>query len=158
MFASLRANGSRECAPDDRLREATQRLRKQELDCFVAEFIIGPAKGRTRWLLAMTVCHTYHRHPEEPRILRGVSKDGRRRCGPSFEARREERRAPQDDDVIARSVARKQSSLAAWLWIASRSLSSGAHSRDPLARNDAKRSIMLSSCPGSTRASTSCLP
>jgi hypothetical protein len=24
------------------------------LDCFVAEFIIGPAKGRTRWLLAMT--------------------------------------------------------------------------------------------------------
>jgi ring-1,2-phenylacetyl-CoA epoxidase subunit PaaB len=27
---------------------------KQGLDCFVAEFIIGPAKGRTRWLLAMT--------------------------------------------------------------------------------------------------------
>jgi hypothetical protein len=26
----------------------------QGLDCFVAEFIIGPAKGRTRWLLAMT--------------------------------------------------------------------------------------------------------
>jgi hypothetical protein len=24
------------------------------MDCFVAEFIIGPAKGRTRWLLAMT--------------------------------------------------------------------------------------------------------
>jgi hypothetical protein len=24
------------------------------LDCFVAEFIIGPADGRTRWLLAMT--------------------------------------------------------------------------------------------------------
>src|SRR5258708_32764957 len=24
------------------------------LDCFVAEFIIGPAEGRTRWLLAMT--------------------------------------------------------------------------------------------------------
>jgi hypothetical protein len=24
------------------------------LDCFVAEFIIGPAKGRTRWLLAAT--------------------------------------------------------------------------------------------------------
>jgi hypothetical protein len=24
------------------------------LDCFVAEFIIGPARGRTRWLLAMT--------------------------------------------------------------------------------------------------------
>jgi hypothetical protein len=39
------------CAPDDRLREAIQ---KQQLDCFVAEFIIGPAEGRTRWLLAMT--------------------------------------------------------------------------------------------------------
>src|SRR5258708_12576591 len=25
------------------------------MDCFVAEFIIGPAEGRTRWLLAMTV-------------------------------------------------------------------------------------------------------
>src|SRR5712671_1978250 len=24
------------------------------MDCFVAEFIIGPAVGRTRWLLAMT--------------------------------------------------------------------------------------------------------
>jgi hypothetical protein len=33
--------------------------------------------------------------------------------------------------------ATKQSSFAA-RWIASRSLSSGAHSRDPLARNDGK--------------------
>jgi hypothetical protein len=42
-------------------------------------------------------------------------------------------------DVIARSEATKQSIVAAlWLWIASRSLSSGAHSRDPLARNDDK--------------------
>jgi len=24
------------------------------MDCFVAEFIIGPAEGRTRWLFAMT--------------------------------------------------------------------------------------------------------
>ncbi len=24
------------------------------MDCFVVEFIIGPAEGRTRWLLAMT--------------------------------------------------------------------------------------------------------
>ena len=39
--------------------------------------------------------------------------------------------------VIARSTATKQSSLSAARWIASRSLSSGAHSRDPLApRND----------------------
>jgi hypothetical protein len=27
----------------------------EPLDCFVTEFIIGPAKGGTRWLLAMTV-------------------------------------------------------------------------------------------------------
>src|SRR6185437_9333171 len=39
--------------------------------------------------------------------------------------------------VIARSEATKQSmSPRAVTWIASRSLSSGAHSRDPLARND----------------------
>jgi len=30
------ANGSRECAPDDRLREAIQNLQRSELDCFVA--------------------------------------------------------------------------------------------------------------------------
>jgi hypothetical protein len=35
--------------------EAKQsRAAKQELDCFVAEPVIGPAFGRTRWLLAMT--------------------------------------------------------------------------------------------------------
>jgi hypothetical protein len=32
---SLRATGSRECAPDDKLREAIQKAH-QELDCFVA--------------------------------------------------------------------------------------------------------------------------
>ena len=48
------ANGSRERTPDDRLREAIHLL-GGKLDCFVAEFIIGPAEGRTRWLLAMTV-------------------------------------------------------------------------------------------------------
>jgi hypothetical protein len=35
MDPSLRANGSRECAPDDRLREAIQ-SHAQGLDCFVA--------------------------------------------------------------------------------------------------------------------------
>src|SRR6058998_2888206 len=50
---SYPANGSRECAPDDRLREDST-ARHRELDCFVAEFIIGPAEGGTRWLLAMT--------------------------------------------------------------------------------------------------------
>src|SRR6185437_9819129 len=40
--------------------------------------------------------------------------------------------------VIARSAATKQSSLACLLWIASPSLSSGTHSRDPLARNDGR--------------------
>jgi hypothetical protein len=48
-------------------------------------------------------------------------------------------RARSQDFVIARSVSDEaiQSFFAA-LWIASRSLSSGAHSRDPLARNDGK--------------------
>jgi hypothetical protein len=39
---SLRANGSRECAPDDRLREAIHRAAKQ-VDCFVA---IAPLRRR----------------------------------------------------------------------------------------------------------------
>jgi hypothetical protein len=33
---------------------------KERMDCFVAEFIIGPAEGRTRWLLAMTVIGRGH--------------------------------------------------------------------------------------------------
>src|SRR5258708_6191374 len=43
---SLRANGSRECAPDDRLREAIHSAASGKLDCFVAS------------LLAMTAIHT----------------------------------------------------------------------------------------------------
>jgi hypothetical protein len=35
-YPSLRANGSRECAPDDKLREAIQLL-GQEMDRFVAK-------------------------------------------------------------------------------------------------------------------------
>jgi hypothetical protein len=35
--------------------EAIHRAAKRKMDCFVAEFIIGPAEGRTRWPLAMTV-------------------------------------------------------------------------------------------------------
>src|SRR6266404_7443871 len=54
VFPSLRASGSRECAPDDRLREAIHAHAGEGMDCFVAEFIIGPAEGGTRWLLAMT--------------------------------------------------------------------------------------------------------
>jgi hypothetical protein len=38
LSPSLRANGSRECAPDDRLREAIQR-HKESLDCFVASLL-----------------------------------------------------------------------------------------------------------------------
>jgi hypothetical protein len=45
--------GRRKAPPDDRLREAIQ-LSAEKMDCFVAEFIIGPAEGRTRWLLATT--------------------------------------------------------------------------------------------------------
>jgi hypothetical protein len=29
-------------------------LQRRKPDCFVAEPVIGPAEGRTRWLLAMT--------------------------------------------------------------------------------------------------------
>ena len=36
LTPSLRANGSRECAPDDRLREAIHRAASQSVDCFVA--------------------------------------------------------------------------------------------------------------------------
>jgi hypothetical protein len=35
LSPSLRANGSRECAPDDGLREAIQQ-QSRKLDCFVA--------------------------------------------------------------------------------------------------------------------------
>ena len=36
FLPSLRANGSRECAPDDRLREAIQSHACGPMDCFVA--------------------------------------------------------------------------------------------------------------------------
>jgi hypothetical protein len=42
--------------------------------------------------------------------------------------------------VIARSKSDEAIQSFPWLWIASRSLSSGAHSRDPLARNDSRAS------------------
>ncbi len=37
--SSLRANGSRECAPDDRLREAIHATTREAMDCFVALFL-----------------------------------------------------------------------------------------------------------------------
>jgi len=40
----------------------------------------------------------HRRHPEERALFARVSKDGRRRSSPSFEARRR-RRAPQDDGI-----------------------------------------------------------
>jgi hypothetical protein len=63
----------------------------------IAEFIIGPAKGRTRWL-----------HP---------------RYGP---------RQRHCEEHLRRSNPGRH----VMPWIASRSLSSGARSRDPVARND----------------------
>jgi hypothetical protein len=54
--------------------------------------------------------------------LRGVNKVRRQRILPSSRG----------------ALATKQSTLPLLAWIASRSLSSGAHSRDPLARNDVK--------------------
>jgi hypothetical protein len=44
--------------------------------------------------------------------------------------------------VIDRSDATKQSSAYLWFWIASLSLSSGARSRDPLARNDDENPVL----------------
>jgi hypothetical protein len=44
ILPSLRANGSRECAPDDRLREAIHSFFAGHMDCFVAEPVIGPAE------------------------------------------------------------------------------------------------------------------
>src|SRR5213080_2295284 len=41
---SLRANGSRECAPDDRLREAIHLSANRKLDCFVAA-LLAMTKG-----------------------------------------------------------------------------------------------------------------
>jgi hypothetical protein len=83
MVTSLRADGPRERAPDGRLREA---IRKQELDWFVAS------------LLAMTVLAAHTTVILRSRAL------ARRLEGwltgfscPSFEARREGRRTPQDD-------------------------------------------------------------
>jgi hypothetical protein len=52
-------------APDDRLRKAIH-SHKESVDCFVAEFIIGPAEGRTRWLFAMTIRDNYARTAVSP--------------------------------------------------------------------------------------------
>jgi len=41
--SSLRAQAKQSIAPH-----------QERMDCFVAEFTIGPAEGGTRWLLAMT--------------------------------------------------------------------------------------------------------
>jgi hypothetical protein len=53
ILTSLRANGSRECAPDDRLREAIQ-SQGRRMDCFVAS------------LLAMTEAQSPHTQPSSP--------------------------------------------------------------------------------------------
>jgi hypothetical protein len=55
---SLRATGSRECAPDDRLSEAIHQAASQDLDCFVAnaprvkssDLGRDGQAGRRRWL------------------------------------------------------------------------------------------------------------
>jgi hypothetical protein len=47
---SVQIEKSRHCERSEAIHFAASR----KMDCFVAEFIIGPAKGRTRWLLAIT--------------------------------------------------------------------------------------------------------
>src|SRR6266550_9509920 len=54
--------GGRHCEPTGRANahpmtgsaKQSRRPQARKMDCFVAEFIIGPAEGGTRWLLAMT--------------------------------------------------------------------------------------------------------
>jgi hypothetical protein len=41
----LRANGSRECAPDDRLREAIHFATCWSMDCFVASLLAMTERG-----------------------------------------------------------------------------------------------------------------
>jgi hypothetical protein len=48
------------------------------------------------------------------------------------------RRDDEDFEVVIASQAKQSIAQQKERWIASRSLSSGAHSRDPLARNDSK--------------------
>jgi hypothetical protein len=46
----LKHGDNRHC--EEHLRRSNPWRGKETLDCFVAEFIIGPAEGGTRWLLA----------------------------------------------------------------------------------------------------------
>src|ERR1700731_3100448 len=71
----------------------------------------------------------------------------------------------RDDDVflvIARSEATKQSTLrllhSRHQWIALRSLSSGAHSRDPLARDDARKAHLCGPESEMSRSARKTLP
>jgi hypothetical protein len=57
-LSSLRANGSRECAPDDRLREAIQNL-QQLLDCFVAFAPRNGGTSTTSLIVAMGLRRNY---------------------------------------------------------------------------------------------------
>src|SRR4051794_3877296 len=72
---------------------------------------IGRANARTMTCPPLLNRHKHHRHPEE-RALTRVSKDGVGTCGPSFEARREERRAPQDDGRVYGWWARRKGAFA----------------------------------------------
>src|SRR3954469_4652516 len=67
---SLRANGSRECAPDDRLREAIQR-HAGRLDCFVAR---APRKDGDGIPITLS-----HRSQETPAISRRTLAKNRTR-------------------------------------------------------------------------------
>jgi len=127
----LRANGSRECAPDDRLRDS-----------------IHCAKGFVGWVEPFETHHLTTRacpHDRLPsqlhcRMANGIEfverEDGfREGLNPSYDLLRSTAVAAE----IAPSGATKQSTFRSVArWIASRSLSSGAHSRDPLVRNDGK--------------------
>jgi hypothetical protein len=74
LSSSLRANGSRECAPDDRLREAIQAAAKDDVNCFVAYAPRNDGKTRLRILAA----YSARGLPSNSRSLRseGAGKAG----------------------------------------------------------------------------------
>src|SRR5438046_1262593 len=103
----------------------------------------GAAYAAASWVVSPAVAMTLGvvRKPKPKIILSSRPKRARK-----FLARLG-RIAPRDRETVSAVIARSACDEAihtyfAARWIASRSLSSGAHSRDPLARNDGVRSAL----------------
>ena len=96
--SSLPANGSRECAPDDRLREAIHLSTKASLDCFVASAPRHDGKAQLRDLAAC-----FSRSPPSAKRWGGVGGGG---CLSKFAARGTSRINPPPDPSPPRARAR----------------------------------------------------